>query len=115
MLTTTTQRLRCPRKKRGAERCGGLLTLRPKETSGLEVQSGHLDCQQCKAKFPILAGVAIVVPEVRHYLVDHAKGIAQVVKDADIPREYLQEYLAAKAEIHSGHIEDDLEAERVTS
>jgi SAM-dependent methyltransferase len=43
------------------------------------------------------------------------KGIAQAVPDADIPRQFIGEYLEAKEEIQVEHIEEDLEAERVVS
>jgi SAM-dependent methyltransferase len=62
-----------------------------------------------------LAGVAILVDNVRYYLLSHVKGIAQAVLDSEIPREYLADFLEAKAEIQSEHIEEDLEAERVNS
>ena len=80
-----------------------------------EVQSGKLLCTKCKAEYPILAGVAVLVPHVREYLLTHVKGIAKVVSDSEIPREFLRDYLEAKSEIHAEHIEEDLEAERVTS
>jgi len=41
------------------------------------------------------------------------KGISQAVPDSDIPREFLSDFLEAKAEIQIEHIEEDLEAERV--
>lgn len=80
-----------------------------------EVTTGTLKCTLCSAKFPILGGVAVVVADVRDYLLSHVKGIAQVVADSDIPSEYLQDFLEAKAEIQIEHIEEDLEAERVNA
>ncbi len=122
MMNTTVSRLQCPKKKRGASRCKGSFQLiaHEKLKSGpaedvFDVRSGDLKCLKCQAKFPILAGVAIVVDDVRLYLLNHVKGIAQAVQDSEIPREYLQDYLEAKAEIQIEHIEDDLEAERVNA
>lgn len=110
MLSTTLPRLRCPV-------CLGELSLREgSEARGREVVSGDLRCGKCKASFPILAGVAVLVPDVGQYLLDHAKGIGQHVPDAQIPKAFRRDYLAAKAEIASmgaEHIEEDLESERV--
>lgn len=115
MLTSTLSRLQCPRRKRGNTQCDGTLQLFAHRQSGAEVHSGHLACHKCQARFPILAGVAIVVDSVRDYLLTHVKGIAQAVSDSEIPREFLKEYLEAKSEIQSEHIEEDLEAERVNA
>jgi SAM-dependent methyltransferase len=121
VLNTTVSKLRCPRQKKGGARCGAPLSLLvPGKPSGgdavfFEVATGKLECRQCKSGYPILAGVAIVVDDVRGYLLGHVKGIAQVVPDSEIPREFQREFQDAKAEIQAGHIEDDLEAERVIS
>lgn len=79
------------------------------------MSQGHLDCPSCGARFPILAGVAILVDDVAQYIFDHAKGIARVVADSEIPEEYREAFLEAKGELGTEHIEEDLEAERVTS
>ena len=114
MLNTTLQHLKCP--------CGNPLDLIPKDVlrSGttaevFEVSSGNLQCQKCKARFPILAGVALLVEDVYGYLMEHVKGIAKVVPDSEIPADYLADFLEAKAEIQIEHIEWDLEAERVNA
>ncbi|MEK6579211.1 MAG: hypothetical protein AABZ55_08290, partial [Bdellovibrionota bacterium] len=65
--------------------------------------------------FLILAGVAILTENTHEYLVTHVKGISKIVKDNEIPDEFLEDYLAAKAEIEPEHIEEDLEAERVNA
>lgn len=121
MLTSSVAHFRCPREKKKV-RCHGALQVQASRTLQLkhlnnvsEVQSGHLLCTKCKAQYPILGGVAIIVPHVRDYLLTHVKGIAQTVSDAEIPREFLHEYREAKSEIQSEHIEEDLEAERVTA
>jgi SAM-dependent methyltransferase len=131
MLNTTLSHLSCPRKKKN-HRCGGDLVLNPEKKPKVgnaatpmmspqvtpevfEVSTGELKCCLCGAKFPILGGVAVVVADVRDYLLTHVKGIAQVVADSEIPREYQREFLEAKAEIQIEHIEEDLEAERVNA
>ena len=121
MLTSSVAHLRCPRQKKKI-RCQGALQIRASRTLQLkhlqnisEVQSGHLLCTECKTQYPILGGVAIVVPQVRDYLLTHVKGITQTVSNSEIPREFLREYLEAQSEIQSEHIEEDLEAERVTA
>lgn len=123
MLTSTLPKLRCPY-PRGKSTCGGEFEL--KSTSGKkpvagagsdvsEIEWGTLVCRKCRARFPILAGVAVVVPDVGGYLTEHVKGISSSVPDDAIPAEYRDDYLAAKEEIETGHIEEDLEAERVNA
>lgn len=119
MLNTTVPFLMCPKKKRGKLSCGGALFLTSeRKIAGptqnvFEVTSGHLDCQTCRSRYPILGGVAIIVEDVLGYLLAHVKGISQRVSDEEIPAELLEPYLEAKAEIQQEHIEEDLEAERV--
>lgn len=106
MLSSTLSRLRCPA-------CSASLrTEAPADAIG-EIRSGQLGCEGCRARFPVLGGVAILVPDVGQYLLEHVKGIAQVVPDSEIPAEFLSDYLEAKAELAPEHIEEDLEAERV--
>ncbi|MEO5971207.1 MAG: class I SAM-dependent methyltransferase, partial [Bdellovibrionia bacterium] len=131
MLNTTLSQLSCPKRKKN-RRCAGDLELSSgsKSKAGtaatnklqiqatssvFEVTTGELKCSVCGAKFPILGGVAIVVADVRDYLLSHVKGIAQVVADSEIPGQYRREFLEAKAEIQIEHIEEDLEAERVNA
>lgn len=122
MLEQTLSRLTCPRRGQKNSVCGASLTLKSRESTSLggaqrliEVRTGHLDCTKCGSRYPILAGVALLVPDVRDYLLARVKGISKVVSDAEIPREYLQDFLEAKEEIQVEHIEEDLEAERVVS
>ena len=123
MLTSTLPKLRCPY-PRGKSTCGGEFELKSaqgkKPVAGAgpdvsEIEWGTLVCRKCRARFPILAGVAVVVPDVGGYLTEHVKGISAAVPDEAIPEEYRDDYLAAKEEIETGHIEEDLEAERVNA
>lgn len=123
MLNTTIERLRCPKPKRKNQLCGGALDLQAvkKTEKGsakpgvFEIQSGSLRCKECKARFPILGGVALLVQEPGEYILAHVKGIAQVVPDQEIPEEFHDEYFEAKEQIEIEHIEEDLEAQRVTA
>ncbi|MCM2323781.1 MAG: hypothetical protein NDJ90_11030 [Oligoflexia bacterium] len=113
MLTSTLASLSCPR-------CTGpRLELRARETlpagPAEEIRSGELGCPSCGAAFPILAGIAVLVEDVGQYLQEHVKGIAQIVPDEEIPEGFLEEYLEAKVELATEHIEEDLEAERVNA
>jgi uncharacterized protein YbaR (Trm112 family) len=77
-----------------------------------EIVSGTLVCESCRAQFPILSGVAVVVPEPYDYLLQHVKGVSRWVRDADIPRDLIADFTEARAEIESEHIEEDLEARK---
>jgi SAM-dependent methyltransferase/uncharacterized protein YbaR (Trm112 family) len=131
MFSTTLKKLRCPSfPKRGkqTQACGAPLHFGEEEHGNSpnhlpshsgekprEIKSGLLWCTKCRAKYPILAGVAILTADVRTYLIEHVKGISALVPDSDIPREYREEYREAKSDIQIEHIEEDLEAERVNS
>jgi SAM-dependent methyltransferase len=123
MFKTTVSALRCVQLKgsKNTSRklpCASALKLSSEkgELAGpSDIQFGTLECETCHAKYPILAGVAIVVPEVKDYLFSHVKGISKFVDDAQIPKAYRAEYLEVKAEILEEHIEEDLESERVNS
>ncbi|MGZ3686774.1 MAG: methyltransferase domain-containing protein [Bdellovibrionota bacterium] len=110
MLSSTFSRLKCPRCKKAP---GAFLSGAASEVK--EIRSGSLTCTGCQAQYPILAGVAILVEEVHEYLLAHVKGISKLVPDAEIHPEILPDYLDAKAELQSEHIEEDLEAERVNA
>jgi SAM-dependent methyltransferase len=136
MFNTTLARLRCPARARAPKAqpktkakgaahapapalCGSKLALHADRAQGsgavFDVLAGRLDCPSCQARFPILAGVAIVVPDVRGFLFSHVKGVMQLVPAQELPKELARELKAAHAELETGHIEDDLEAERVVS
>ena len=106
MLNTTLPRLRCPSCREALH----LASASKKSGSAelFEVTSGELECSDCRQRFPILAGVAILVPDPREYILSHVKGIAQVVPDSEVPKSVRRDYLAAKSEIEAGHIEDCL-------
>jgi SAM-dependent methyltransferase/uncharacterized protein YbaR (Trm112 family) len=119
MLNSTLPFLKCPRIRK-SKTCSGPLSLQAQKQTPLsgevfEVISGQLTCQSCRGQFPILSGVAVVVPDPREYLLQHVKGVSRWVKDADIPRDLIDDFREARREIESEHIEEDLEAERVTS
>jgi SAM-dependent methyltransferase len=119
MLSTTLDYLKCPRMKKNRI-CSGELSVQAGKEMVLaggvsEIVSGTLVCESCRAQFPILSGVAVVVPEPYDYLLQHVKGVSRWVRDADIPRDLIADFTEARAEIESEHIEEDLEAERVTS
>ncbi len=111
MIRSTLEHLACPNKK---GKCLGGLTLSTAE-KGEDVLFGTIECGGCRAKFPILAGVAILVPNIREYLLSHVKGISKFVPDEKIPKEYRKEYLEYKSEIDTSNLEEDLESERVNS
>jgi SAM-dependent methyltransferase len=120
MLNTTMDYLQCPTPGCVTRNKSGKLSLVEKQSKKLdaevrEVISGTIQCSGCKKKFPILRGVAVLVPQVSDYLLTHVKGISRWVPDAEIPSDVRREFQEAKREIETEHIEEDLEAERVTS
>ena len=117
MLTTTLSRLRCPSCDGRLSVLQGLPLPQHEKTSAppKEIRSGTLRCQSCPRKFPILAGVALIVKDSFEYLLTHVKGISKVVPDTEIPTEIRKEFRQAKKELEAEHIEEDLEAERVNA
>ncbi len=112
MLTSTLKRLRCI--------CGSSLALDAREQTRVdgdlhEVKSGSLSCPGCGAAYWIIAGVAMIVEDTHGYLVEHVKGVSKVVPEDEIPELFRDDFIEAKAEIQTEHIEEDLEAERVTA
>ncbi|MGK5084322.1 class I SAM-dependent methyltransferase [Bdellovibrionota bacterium FG-1] len=105
MLIETLSYLKCPN-------CAAELAC---ATDQVEVLLGIVSCNGCKARFPVLAGVLILVRDVRGYLLEHVKGISRQVNDDEIPKEHRTAYVKAKRQIAVEHIEEDLEAERVTA
>ncbi len=109
MLRSSLEYLRCPG-------CGAeSLWLEGRGPASEDIQKGSIRCKDCEAAYPILAGVAIVVADPGAYVIDHVKGISQLVADEDIPLEWRDEYVAAREELEGEHIEEDLEAERVNA
>jgi SAM-dependent methyltransferase/uncharacterized protein YbaR (Trm112 family) len=80
-----------------------------------EVASGEVSCTKCRGRYPILAGVLVLVEDVVGYLAAHAKGVSRHVGVDEIPKPYRSAFSAALKELESEHIEEDLEAERVTA
>lgn len=105
MRTETIALLTCPRCKSGLKA----------EAEKKELIAGAVGCTSCRATYPVLGGVLILVEDVQSYLVEHVKGISRYVPDKEIPKGLRADYLEAKAAIEAEHIEEDLEAERVTS
>ena len=133
MLRATVDELRCPKctKKSAKSLVSGVKSLAPRlrlqtsaaslqasETSNDEVQWGQLICVACGLQYPILDGVAVVMENLRDYLLTHAKGIARVLSaDArELPKDLRRDFLEAfreQREFARGQIESDLESDRV--
>ncbi|MBI3543604.1 MAG: hypothetical protein HY075_10060, partial [Deltaproteobacteria bacterium] len=86
------------------------------ESAELRGAEHAVECGGCRESYPVLGGVLVLVADVRAYLAAHAKGISRFVDDAEIPKAHRAAYQKAK-KLLSGdeHIEEDLEAERVTA
>jgi SAM-dependent methyltransferase/uncharacterized protein YbaR (Trm112 family) len=116
MLSTSLPLLRCPKIKKRRHVCLGVLSVFDiKKQEANDIIFGTLHCQTCEAKFPILAGVALLINDIEPYLQYHAKGISALVKDSDIPKMYRDAYLFAKSEIKTDFIEEDLESQRINA
>lgn len=115
MFASTVPSLQCPAQTpKRTSACGGNLNIVSGVKKG-DLQTGELQCRQCGSRYPILAGVAVLVPDVREYLIEHVKGVSQLVADTEIPKNILRDYLEAKEQIQIEHVEEDLEAERVVA
>src|SRR5689334_9580671 len=112
MLSTTLTRLKCPTCEGGAVLD---FSSPPRPDVLTEIRSGNLVCKKCNSKFVILAGVALLVEDTYDYLMTHVKGVSKIVPDQEIPAEFRADFLEAKAELETEHIEEDLEAERVNA
>lgn len=113
MLNTTLARLRCPK-------CHAPLGCTEKAqpaTRGpvYDIEYGTLKCKQSGCIYPILAGVAILVTDVRIYLMNHAKGVSCLVREGEIPQAYARDYRVALDELDSEDFAEDLETLRVNS
>lgn len=110
MFLETLSFLKCPC-------CGGELSLEDQDSVQGDILRGSVVCngEGCGAVFPILAGVLVLVPDVRRFLIEHVKGISRLVSDSEIPKRFLGVFAKAKRALASEHIEEDLESERVTS
>jgi len=106
MRATTLSFLKCPGCNSDALTCS---------EKSEEITTGSVNCKKCSAQYPILAGVLVLVEDVGSYLLEHVKGISRYVSDQEIPKKFRSDFLEAKSEIESEHIEEDLEAERVTA
>ena len=116
MLRSTADRICCPVRMRGKP-CHGKLKIQG-EGSLDEVVYGALECQECGGRYPILEGVAIVVPVPDEYLLAHVKGISKFIPDSKIPESVREEFIEQREilEAEAGeHIEEDLESDRVNA
>ena len=109
MFIETLEKLRCPK-----PRCEGRLAVRSGEGAP-DLRSGSIECVKCRRLYPILEGVAVLVADPREYLLAHVKGVSACVPDDQIPKAWRAEFEEAREELVAEHIEEDLEAERVTS
>jgi len=112
MLRSTLSNLLCPGLE---EPCGAELSVKSTQDVAGDILYGQIHCENCGGLFPILAGVAIVVPDVESYLLEHVKGIAKLVLDDSIPEAYRDVWIDAKSNIEGEHIEEDLESDRVNA
>lgn len=120
MLASTLPLLVCPKPRCRSRKSAALLELDIQmETKlsdgGEDIAYGTLICTACKTKYPILAGVAVLVDHLRDYLLAHIKGISREVPEKHFPAEFRKEMSRAQYEIEEEHIEEDLESERVTA
>jgi SAM-dependent methyltransferase/uncharacterized protein YbaR (Trm112 family) len=119
MLSSTLELLRCPTCLPDSSRSGKLqLEARKKEKlpSGQEdIVFGSLVCSRCRGRFPILAGVAVLLEDPGSYLIAHIKGVSREIVESDYPKEFRSAMKQAKSEIETEHIEEDLESERVAA
>ncbi len=131
MLLSTASRLSCPQRsfakdKKKTQICAGSLILHVQQEGILpgpekltDIQTGELECHSCGFRYPILAGVAVVLEDPHGYLLEHAKGVSTFVENEAIPEEIRSEFQELVEEIreHSEneHQEEDLEAERVNA
>jgi SAM-dependent methyltransferase/uncharacterized protein YbaR (Trm112 family) len=116
MLKSTIHKLSCPARSKGKS-CHGALRL-DGEGSREEVVYGSLECTRCGSRYPILEGVAIVVPDPGEYLLTHVKGISKFVPDSQIPSDYRDEFSEQRESLEAEaaeHIEEDLESDRVNA
>lgn len=113
MLKSLVDRLRCPIRKKGKP-CQGQLQILG-DSTGEEIVYGALECRSCHASHPILEGVAILVPDLREYLLTHVKGISKFVPDIHIPESLRDEFREYREALEEEHIEEDLESDRVNA
>lgn len=92
MLETTLSRLACPGL---TSPCDGILSLEIQHTSFLsackheDVASGSLICRDCGARYPIIAGIAIVVADWKEYVLSRSQFISK------LPRERVPAFVAS--------------------
>lgn len=126
MLRATVDELRCPKcTKKNLKSTGNTVQKPPflrlqtsSPATAIEIQWGQLICTLCGLQYPILDGVAVLMENLRDYLLEHAKGISRVLSsDArELPKDLRHDFLEAlreQKEFSRGQIESDLESQRV--
>lgn len=121
MFLSTLPHLRCPSRhsRSRSHSCGGLLSLEDTEAphKDSDIRFGIIRCIQCQSRYPILAGVAILVEDIPSYFWAHIKGISAQVDSSEVPRQWRKDFQEARRELraHEQDIgdEEDLEARRV--
>ncbi len=115
MFLSTLDHLHCPARD---GRCKGPLGLDTKNKSPThDILEGLLRCPSCQSTYPILGGVALVVPDVESYIDLHIKGIARVIRAEDVPLPFRTIFTRARKRIEkeASDWDEDLESERVNS
>jgi hypothetical protein len=79
----------------------------------LEIDYGYLLCSGCETSYPILSGVALLVPDVCGYLKEHARAIAKYVTRDQLPARFRDCF--PEEENSENNSEWDLESDRVSS
>lgn len=80
MLPSILPLLRCP------DRCRAPLALERFVSDGDDVTFGRLECTTCGQGYPILAGVAVLVPNPSAYMSAHAAGVRATVDWTQLDR-----------------------------
>src|SRR5262245_40608818 len=82
MRTATLEHLRCPARRDAEAACGGRLSVSdgglPARRSSLhagDLLEGTLACHACRAEYPIISGVLVLVRDVGAYLTRYCRDV----------------------------------------